>query len=131
MTRDFRQLQVWEKAHALTLSVYNATATFPKEELYGLTAQMRRSAASVPMNIAEGCGRSSNAELNRFLLIASGSARELEYQLLLASDLGILDESAHSALQADVQEVQRMLAAFTRKLQIRVYERSAELIIDH
>jgi four helix bundle protein len=97
MTRDFRELQVWEKAHQLALGVYEATALFPKEEKYGITAQMRRAASSVPMNIAEGCGRLGDAELNRFLHIAAGSARELDYQLLLARDLGMLNGHAYEA----------------------------------
>jgi four helix bundle protein len=116
VTRDFRELQVWEKAHALTLGVYRVTGRFPKDEQFGLTAQMRRAATSIPTNIAEGCGRSGDAELNRFLHIASGSARELEYQLLLARDLGLVEESAYVALNADTQEVQRMPGAFIRKL---------------
>jgi four helix bundle protein len=85
--RDFRNLQVWEKAHALALSVYKATVSFPKEELYGLTSQIRRSSTSIPTNIAEGCGRNGDAELARFMSIGMGSASELEYQLLLAHDL--------------------------------------------
>jgi four helix bundle protein len=86
--KDFKELKVWVKAHQLTLAVYQATTTFPKEELYGLTSQMRRSAASIPTNIAEGCGRGSDDDFRRFLQIAMGSASELEYQLLLAHDLG-------------------------------------------
>ena len=82
--RDFRSLKVWQKAHELTLRVYTATRIFPKDELYGLTSQVRRSAASITTNVAEGCGRSGEAELARFLNIAMGSASELEYQLLLA-----------------------------------------------
>ncbi|MFQ5961877.1 MAG: four helix bundle protein, partial [Candidatus Methylomirabilales bacterium] len=72
--RDFRELKVWEKAHHLTLAVYNATTTFPRDELYGLTSQIRRSCASIPANIAEGCGRGGDAEFARFLQIAMGSA---------------------------------------------------------
>jgi four helix bundle protein len=79
--RDFHALKVWQKAHWLTLRVYNATKRFPKDELYGLTSQVRRSATSIPTNVAEGCGRSGEAELARFLNIAMGSASELEYQL--------------------------------------------------
>jgi four helix bundle protein len=75
--RDFKTLQVWSKSHELTLSVYKATATFPRDELYGLASQMRRAASSIPANIAEGCGRNGNAELSRFFQIAMGSASEL------------------------------------------------------
>ena len=85
--KDFRKLLVWEKAHQLTLSIYNVTAAFPSEETYGLTSQMRRAASSIPSNIAEGCGREGDAELSRFCTIARGSASELEYQILLSRDL--------------------------------------------
>ncbi len=83
--KDFKELKVWEKAHALTLLVYAETRTFPKEELYGLTSQLRRSAASVAANVVEGCGRRSDGEFTRFLQISRGSAAELEYHLLLAA----------------------------------------------
>ena len=112
--RDFRQLKVWEKGHRLTLAVYEATARFPREELYGLTSQMRRSCASVPTNIAEGCGR--DAELARFLRIAPGSASEVEYHLLLARDLNLLDPFNHECLSKEVTEVKRMLTSFIQKL---------------
>ena len=85
--RDFKRLKVWEKAHQLTVEVYGATKTFPREELYGLTSQIRRASTSVPTNIAEGCGRTGERELARFLQISMGSASELEYQFLLAYDL--------------------------------------------
>ena len=93
--RDFRDLEVWRKAHEVTLAVYQMTRIFPREEVYGLTAQMRRSAASVCANIAEGCGRRGGRELARFLQIAAGSASELEYHLLLAADLKLVDGAAH------------------------------------
>jgi four helix bundle protein len=86
--RDFRTLKVWEKAHALVLSVYRATSSFPRDELFGLTSQMRRSAASIPTNIAEGCGANTDAEFARFCQYAVRSSCELEYQLLLSRDLG-------------------------------------------
>jgi four helix bundle protein len=114
--RDFRELRVWEKGHRLTLAVYKTTATFPREELYGLTSQIRRSCASIPANIAEGCGRSGDAELARFLRIAMGSASELEYHLLLAHDLGLLNTLDHERLTEEVTEVKRMLTSFTKKL---------------
>jgi len=98
--KDFRELKVWEKAHQFTLVVYQATTAFPKEELFGLTSQMRRSAASIPTNIAEGCGRGSDDDFRRFLQIAMGSASELKYQLLLAHDLGYFDATEHNRLSA-------------------------------
>lgn len=114
--KNFRDLKVWEKGHQLTLAVYRATAGFPKHELYGLTSQLRRAAASIPANIAEGRGRSGDPELTRFLSISMGSASELEYHLLLSRDLGFLSAAAHETLSNNVIEVKRMLTAFIQKL---------------
>ena len=114
--RDFKNYRVGEKAHQLTLAVYAATTDFPKEELYGLKSQIRRSCASVTANIAEGCGRDTNAEFARFLRISAGSANELEYHLLLARDLGLLGAPEHATLDAKANDVKRMLATLTRKL---------------
>jgi len=114
--KNFRELQVWKKSHELTLKVYKATAAFPREELYGLTSQIRRSSGSVAANIAEGCGRRGDAELARFLQIAMGSASELEYHLLLSRDLGLLGNSAYEELTKGITEVKRMLSSFIRKL---------------
>jgi four helix bundle protein len=113
---DFRKLEVWERAHRLTLDVYEATRTFPKEELFGSTSQLRRAASSIPANIAEGCGRNGDAELARYLGIAMGSANELDYHLLLARDLGHLPTSRYEHLSAEAQGVARMLAAFIDRL---------------
>jgi four helix bundle protein len=96
--KDFKDLRVWSKAHSLTIDVYKATRPFPKEELFGITSQMRRAASSIGANIAEGTGRKSDGELTRFLHIARGSAAELEYHLLLAHDLDLLSEAVHSLL---------------------------------
>jgi four helix bundle protein len=115
--KDFKELKVWEKAHAITLLVYEETRTFPKEELYGLTSQLRRSAASVAANIVEGCGRRSDGEFTRFLQIARGSASELEYHLLLARDLRLLGETKFNQLDSRVIEVQRMLTALVQRVQ--------------
>lgn len=117
--KSFRGLAVWEKAHRLTLAVYSATRGFPREEQYGLTSQVRRAASSIPANIAEGCGRNGDNELRRFLEIAMGSASELEYHLLLAKDLQMLDEPRYSELNEQTCEVKRMLAAFIFKLKGR------------
>jgi four helix bundle protein len=114
--KDFRTLSVWQKAHELTLSVYLATRTFPREELYALTSQLRRCSTSIGSNIAEGCGRGTDADFARFLQIAMGSASELEYQLLLARDLALLDEATYERLTAPCIEVKRMLTALIRKL---------------
>ena len=86
--RSFKELLVWQKAHRFALDVYGATRDFPSEERFGLTSQLRRSAASIASNIAEGCGRVGGRDLARFLSIAAGSASEAEYQLLLSCDLG-------------------------------------------
>jgi four helix bundle protein len=114
--KDFRELKVWEKAHQLTLAIYQATTTFPKEEVYGLTSQIRRSCSSIPANIAEGCGRGSDAEFARFLQIAMGSASELEYHLLLARDLNLLRQVEYESLDREVTDVKRMLTSFIQKL---------------
>lgn len=114
--KDFRQLKVWEKAHQLTLEIYRATASFPREEAYGLTSQIRRASASICANLAEGCGRNGDAELARFCSIARGSASELEYHLLLARDLHLLQISNHEKLAAETTEIKRMLTALIQKL---------------
>jgi four helix bundle protein len=114
--QDFKKLAVWVKSHRLTLAVYKATTGFPKAELYGLTSQIRRACASIPANIAEGCGRGGRAELGRFLQAAMGSASELEYHLLLAHDLGMLGEAEYKSLESQVIEVKRMLSAFISRL---------------
>lgn len=114
--RDFKTLQVWQKAHQLVLAVYKATAAFPQEETYGLTSQIRRACVSIPTNIAEGCGRSGDAELARFCSIAMGSASELEYQLLLSYELGFLGQANYSQLDQSLIEIKRMLNTFIHKL---------------
>ena len=114
--KDFRRLNVWQKAHALVLLMYRATRAFPGEERYGLTNQSRRAAASIPANIAEGCGRGSDKDMRRFLQIALGSASELEYHLLLARDLSFLPDTEHDQLHDKVTEIKRMLTALIKKL---------------
>ncbi len=114
--RDFRKLQVWQKAHQMALAVYRATAHFPRTEVYGLVSQMRRAAVSIPTNIAEGCGRAGEAELARFMGIAMGSTSELDYELVLAHELGFLEQNEHDQLSQTVEEIKRMLTAFFRKL---------------
>jgi four helix bundle protein len=114
--KDFRQLKVWEKSHQLALAVYKATKEFPKEELYGLTSQIRRSSMSVPTNIAEGCGRFTNADFARFLQMAMGSASEAEYQLILARDLGFLSNDVYEKLHNDTEKVKRMLTSLIKTI---------------
>ena len=114
--QSFRNLKVWGKAHVLTLDVYRSSRGFPREELYGLTSQMRRSSASIGANIAEGCCRKGDSELGRFLQIAMGSASELEYHLLLAHDLEVLKSLDYERLSDEVTEVKRMLSSLIHKL---------------
>ncbi len=114
--RDFRELKVWGKAHSLTLDVYKATRTFPRDELYGLTSQTRRAAVSIGANIAEGCGKHSRPDFARYLQNALGSASELEYHVLLARDLGYLASENHQGLTVRVGEVKRMLTGFIQHL---------------
>ncbi len=114
--KDFRRLKVWQKAHRLALKIYEATRKFPKDELYGMVSQMRRSSSSIARNIAEGCGRTGDAEFGRFLQIAMGSASELEYDVLLARDLTYLTLDEYEDLARDTAEVKRMLAPLILKL---------------
>ena len=109
--KDFKDLRVWEKSYALALAVYEASRSFPREEIYGLTSQMRRAAVSVGANIAEGCGRRSDGEFARFLQIARGSASELEFHLMLARDLKVLTVDRYQELEKRLVEVQRMLTS--------------------
>ncbi|MCJ7533437.1 MAG: four helix bundle protein [Anaerolineales bacterium] len=114
--KNFKELNVWLKAHQLVLAVYQVTKSFPSDELFGLTSQMRRAAASIPANIAEGCGRSSDAEFARFLYISFGSASELEYHILLAHDLGMLNEIDCGKLTKNVIEIKKMLSSLIKKV---------------
>jgi len=115
-SRDYSKLHVWQKAHSLTLRIYEATRSFPGDEKFGLTSQMRRSAASVPANVAEGCGRGGENGLARFLTIAQGSGSELAYHLLLARDLGLLHEEIADELIQLSYGINRMLRSYRSKL---------------
>jgi four helix bundle protein len=114
--RDFHKLDVWLKSHAVTLDVYRVTTEFPKHEVYGLVSQLRRSAASVSANIAEGCGRHSDRDFARFLDLSLGSASETEYHLLLAKDLDYLPVASFTNLDGRVAEVKRMLTGLLRRI---------------
>ncbi len=114
--KDFRTLKVWQKAHQFALAVYKTTKDFPREELYGLTSQIRRSSISIPTNIAEGAGRFTDKDFARFLQISMGSASEAEYQLLLARDLGFMNDEHYNTLQTQVVDVKKMLASFLQTL---------------
>ena len=121
--QNFRKLQVWEKSHNLTLKIYELTSEFPREEIYGLTSQIRRAGTSIPTNIAEGCGRESSADFARFLQIAMGSASETEYLILLAHDLKYLTDYQYAELIDTTIRVKKMLTALLKN--IRMSSRSA------
>lgn len=115
--KDYRKFVVWQKAHQLTLDVYQVVADFPKDELYGLVSQVKRSAASIPTNIAEGCGRDSEPDFRRFLIMAFGSANELEYQIILSKDLQFLDSDKSLLILDRIEEIKKMLNSLIGKLQ--------------
>ena len=117
MLKNYKELKVWQKSYKLCLDVYKRTGSFPKEEIYGLVSQIRRSAVSVPSNIAEGYGRKTTADYTRFLYIAYGSLCELETQIMLSNDLRYLDQVNLKSLRADLSEVERMLKALIRSLE--------------
>ncbi|HTP14049.1 MAG TPA: four helix bundle protein [Bacteroidota bacterium] len=114
--KDFRNLKVWEKAHQLSLTVYQRTREFPKDELYGLTSQIRRASFSIGANIAEGCGKDTDAELKRYLQIAMGSSSELENYLILAHDLKYVRKDDYEMMMSNLIEIRKMLNAFIQKL---------------
>ena len=114
--KDYRELKIWSRSHALTLALYRATKGFPREETFGLTSQIRRAASSIPANIAEGCGRDGDAELKRFLNIALGSACELDYFILLAGELEYLPARETKTLGGEILEIRSMLGGFIQKL---------------
>jgi four helix bundle protein len=114
--RDFQQLEFWQRIHKLTLQVYKITKSFPKEEVYGLISQMRRSASSIPTNIAEGCGRNSSTELKRFVVIAAGSTSELQYQFILSKDLGYIPDPVFKELLSEISQIRKMIYSYCERL---------------
>jgi len=116
--RDFKSLLVWQKSHELTLKVYQFTSDFPKSEIYGLSSQIRRSSSSIPTNIAEGCGRTSQSQMAHFLNISLGSASELRYQILLARDLNYISNKMCKELSISVDEVMKMLTSLHHQVRI-------------
>lgn len=115
--RNFRELKVWQRAHGLTLAVYHCARKFPRDEIYGLTSQMRRSAASIGANLAEGCGRQTGPEMARFVRLSMGSASELEYHLLLAKDLGYVVLDEWQPLQRKLTEIRKMLTGLLQSIE--------------
>lgn len=116
LMRNYKKYQVWELGHDVTLDVYKLTKGFPRTEMYGIVSQMRRVSSSVPANIAEGCGRESDAEFKRFLIIAQASANELEYFTVLARDLGSIEEKIFTSLNDEVDKLRRSLNNLINKL---------------
>jgi len=114
--QNYKELKVWAKAHSFTLNVYEISKTFPKDELYSLTNQLRRAASSIPANIAEGCGKNSQADFARFLNVALGSANEAEYFLLLSKDLKYLSENKFTELEDNINEIKAMLISLINKV---------------
>lgn len=125
--RNYRDLQVWAKAHHLTLELYRVSRQFPREEIYGITSQLRRAAVSIGANLAEGCGRRTSSELARFVRIAMGSASELDYHMLLSQELGFMTGDAFASASATLTEVRKMLTSFLQSVeeQIKVQSRAA------
>ncbi|MBZ9702931.1 MULTISPECIES: four helix bundle protein [unclassified Mesorhizobium] len=115
-TGSYKDLLVWQQAMDLAVAVYSSTKSWPKEELYGLTSQVRRSASSVPANIAEGYGREIRGSYQQFLRIAQGSLKELETQLLIAERTGIASQAATASLLASTESVGKLLRLLIRKL---------------
>jgi four helix bundle protein len=114
--KDFRTLNVWQKSHKLAIMVYQLTRNFPKEELYGITSQLRRAVISIPTNIAEGCGRGSDKDFAKFAQIAIGSASESEYLILLSNELGYIDKDNFDDLTEKICEIKRMLTSLIKNL---------------
>jgi four helix bundle protein len=123
--RNYRDLEVWDKAHRLTLDLYRKSRGFPKEEFYGLTSQLRRSAMSVGANLAEGCGRQTTAELARFVRISMGSASELDYHLLLSYDFGFLQPADYQKFTQELTRIRKMLASLLSTLESGTKVKSA------
>ncbi len=116
MLRNYKELLVWKKAYQLCLDVYKITKVFPNEEKFGLVSQIRRSAVSVPSNIAEGYSRGSRAEYIRALYIAYGSHCELETQIILSGDLGYVESESLERIQKDIGDIERMLTGLIKSL---------------
>jgi four helix bundle protein len=114
--RDFTKLDIWKRSHQLTLNVYTITKTFPKDELFGLSSQMRKSSSSMPTNIAEGCGRNSSPQLTQFINIAAGSSSELQYQLILSKDLNYISEITFKELHDETIAIRKMMFSYVEKL---------------
>lgn len=114
--RDFKKYDIWKLSHLFTLKIYDLTKAFPKDETYGIVSQIRRASSSIPTNISEGCGRTSDAEFNRFLTIALGSASEVEYLIILSKDLNYINEDSFTELNNDINTIKRKVYTLKQKL---------------
>ncbi|MHB1179486.1 MAG: four helix bundle protein [Daejeonella sp.] len=115
---NFKNLTVWQKSIELTTEIYSVTKSFPSDEKYGLTSQIRRAAVSVPSNIAEGAGRKSNKEFKYFLSLSTGSIFELETQIIVAHRLNLIDEKIINEVSYKIFEIQRMLYSLEKSIKI-------------
>jgi len=115
--RDYKKYDIWKLSHFLTLEIYKITEDFPKEEVFGLTSQIRRASSSVGINIVEGCGRGSDEDFKRFLRNASGSAFEVEYILLLSKDLNYISEEKFLELSPKAEELKMKISKLILKIE--------------
>lgn len=114
----FRDLLIWQKAMQLVTNIYSMTSNFPKEEMFGLTSQLRRCSISIPSNISEGFGRGSNKDYHRFLTISLGSLFEFQTQIEIASNLKYISETDFNKIYEDSKELERMMSSFIRKVKL-------------
>jgi four helix bundle protein len=114
--RDFRKYDVWQLSHSFVLEIYSLTKAFPNSEIYGITSQLRRASTSIPTNISEGCGRSSDADFNRFIQIALGSAHEVEYLVQLSMDLSFIQYEPYMVLAEKINLIKKKLYSLSQKL---------------
>jgi four helix bundle protein len=114
--KNYKNLIVWQKAHALAVYVYKETSAFPKLEQFGLTSQLRRAATSIPTNLAEGCGKYTQSDLPNYFQIALGSSNEVEYLIFLSHELGYLNDESYKSLDKQVNEVKAMLISLVTKV---------------
>ena len=114
--RDFKKYDIWKLSHVFTLKIYELSNSYPNNEIYGIVSQIRRASSSIPTNISEGCGRTSDAEFNRFLTIALGSASEVEYLLILSKDLNFINEKSFIELNEEINIIKRKIYTLKQKL---------------
>ena len=118
--RDYKKYSIWNDSHKLTLEIYLLTKKFPKEELFGITSQIRRAVSSVPTNIAEGCGRGSDLDFKRFLIISHGSATEVEYLIFLSFELNYISEEEYIDLTGKIEILRKQIHTLIKKIALSV-----------